>query len=452
VAEAGTITATLIEHAFAIAARPLPSDVVEAGRHTLLDWHATAISGAYEPVVALLIAEAREQGGDPVARIVLHDDRMSASHAALINATAADALDFSDLNVAMHGHSGPAVVATALALGERTNASGADVLTAIVIGVELECRVGVLIADALLARGFHPTASIATFGATAAAAYLLGLTEDEWAHAFGLAATQAAGLLASGGTMSKPFHSGKAAMNGMLAASLAKRGWIARDDALEAAGGFFATHAGTADVRDLAAVRERFFILDTIVKVHAACALTHSTIENMRDAQAAHAVTAATIAEIQLHVPPYFLDVCNIHEATTALEAKFSLRTVAAMTLLGDDMGTPRTYEIENITRPELTTLRDRIAVVPDAALRGGRATARVHLTAGRRLDVASDCFTKPYGLDVQRERVIAKFHALTRPIIPEQAARTLLDQILAIEQLASIRDLSRPTTIGCVA
>jgi len=447
--EAAPITKTLIEQVMQIGSRPLEADVAEAARHTVLDWHGIAISGAHEPVVQLLVDEAVEQGAHPVARIVLRDERTSAAYAALLNATAADALDFSDLNVAMHGHSGPAVVATALALGEIANASGADVLRAIVVGVETECRVGLLVKDGLLKRGLHPTASLATFGATAAAAQLLGLTGVQWAHALAIAATQAAGLLASGGTMSKPFHSGKAAMNGILAAKLAHRGWVARDDILEARCGFFETLAMSADIEELRAARDRFFILETIFKVYAACALTHSTIDNMRDLREAHGVTGATLSNAQLRVPPYVLDVCNIQAASTALEAKFSLRTVAAMTLLGDDAGAASSYEVENITRKVLTELRDVMEVVADENLRGGSAVACVQLAGGRRLEVANDCFTKPYGLAVQRERVVGKFSSLTLPLLPPAEVDTLLKQLLAFEALGSVRDLCWPVPTG---
>jgi 2-methylcitrate dehydratase PrpD len=189
----------------------------------------------------------------------------------MINASAADALDFSDTNLAMRGHTTPAVVATALALAEIGNVSGADLLRAIVAGIEMECRVGLLVNRPMLRKGFHPTGNLATFGATATAAHLLDLDPDRWAHALGLAATQAAGLLASGGTMSKPLHSGRAAMSGMLAAKLAGRDFIARPDAIEAPDGFLETHATNRDDHATDSVRGHYLISNTVFKGHAAC-------------------------------------------------------------------------------------------------------------------------------------------------------------------------------------
>lgn len=441
-AAATGITETLVEQARDIGARSLPADVLEAARQSLLDWCGIAIAGANEPLVQKLLEEAREQGGHPLSTIVWHGERTSPAYAALINGSAADALDFSDANLAMRGHTTPAVVATALALGEARDVSGHEFLTAIVVGVETECRVGQLVNFPFLRKGFHPTGNLAPFGATAAAAHLLGLTPQQWAHALGTAATQAAGLLASGGTMCKPFHSGKAATNGLLAASLAKRDWIARDNAIEASDGFIETHANGVHAEALPAARGRFFILDTIFKSHAACQLTHSTIENMLELKAKHGVGADNIASIELQVPRNFLTVCNIQEPATGLEAKFSLRAVAAMALLGDDTRDIGAYTAARVTRGELTRLRDRIRVSPRDELSGGVAIASVQLGDGKQVSLTNDCYRPLHNLPVQRALIIKKFLSLVPPILGRERAEALLQQILEVDRLSSIRRL----------
>ncbi len=152
--------------------------------------------------------------------------------------------------------------------------------------------------------------------------------------------------------MSKPFHSGKAATNGVLAADLAKRDWIARANAIEANDGFIETHASGAHVDRLREAEGRFFILDTLFKAHAACQLTHSTIENMLELKNAQGLIPANVESIDVQVPPTFLTVCNIQEPKTGLESKFSLRAVAAMALLGDDTHDIGAYNAERATMP----------------------------------------------------------------------------------------------------
>lgn len=435
------ITQRLVEQVASINARALPADVLEVARHSLLDWCGIAIAGANEPLVHKLLDEAREQGGHPLCTIVVHGARTSPAYAALINGSAADALDFSDANLAMRGHTTPAVVATALAVGEASDISGLELLTAIVAGVEMECRVGTLVFKDFR-KGFHPTGNIAPFGAAAAAAQLLSLNPTQWAHALGTAATQAAGLHASGGTMSKPFHSGKAAANGLLAANLAKRDWIARADAIEAEGGWIETHATGVNVDALVSAAGRFFIRDTIFKSHAACQLTHSTIENMLDLKAKHGVSAAEIEAIDVLVPRFFLGVCNIQEPATGLEAKFSLRGVAAMALLGDDTRDIAAYTAASTARPELIQLRDRIHVAPDDGLSGGIAVANVRLVDGRRLSVTNDCYLPLNDLPAQRAMLTAKFRSLASPVLGRERAEALLAQILEVDRRPSIRTL----------
>ena len=203
------LTAFIVDDVRALLAAPLPADVIEAARQSVLDWFGIAIGGADEPLVDKLRAEAREQGGNPLATVVYHGEKTSTAYAALINGAMADALDFSDANLAMRGHTTPANVATALAMAEAQGANGMAFLKAVIAGVETGCRVGTLVNQPYLRRGFHPTGNLVPFGAAAAAAQMLGLNAAQWAHALGIAATQAAGLLASGGTMSKPFQDRK---------------------------------------------------------------------------------------------------------------------------------------------------------------------------------------------------------------------------------------------------
>jgi 2-methylcitrate dehydratase PrpD len=178
-------TRFIISQVRALAAQPLPGEVVEVARHSMLDWLGIAIAGASEPLVEKLREEARELGGRPLASVIRHGERTSPYFAALINGSAADALDFSDANVAMRGHTTPGVVAATLALAEAGQLSGREVVLGIVAGVEAECRAG--LAAHPLRKGFHPTGNLAPFGCAAAASQLLGLDELQWNHAFGIA-------------------------------------------------------------------------------------------------------------------------------------------------------------------------------------------------------------------------------------------------------------------------
>ncbi len=135
-----------------------------------------------------------------------------------MNGAAGHALDFDDTHMAMGGHPSAPIIPAILALAETTGASGRDVLEAIVVGVEAECRLGAIIGAQHYVVGFHSTGTIGTFGAAAACAHMLRLDEGGWLCALGLAGTQAAGLKSGFGTMAKPLHAGRAASNGLFSA------------------------------------------------------------------------------------------------------------------------------------------------------------------------------------------------------------------------------------------
>jgi 2-methylcitrate dehydratase PrpD len=436
------LTAFIVGDVRALLAAPLPSDVIEAARQSVLDWFGIAIGGADEPLVEKLRAEAREQGGHPLATVVYHGEKTSTAYAALINGAMADALDFSDANLAMRGHTTPANVATALAMAEAQGATGLDFLKAVIAGVETGCRVGTLVNQPYLRRGFHPTGNLVPFGAAAAASQMLGLNAAQWAHALGIAATQAAGLLASGGTMSKPFHSGKAATNGVIAAHLARRDWIARPDALEAPEGFLATHATGMHDDWVYAAKGRFFILDTVYKQHAACQLTHSSIENLLKLKRENGIRPGDVKRIELNVPSPHLAVCNIQEPNTGLEMKFSLKAVAAMAILGDDTHAIDAYNEKRAADAELKGLCQRVTVNGRDELKAGLSVTNVELSDGRTLSAQCDTYEPLRNFPYQRELVSRKFLKLAGGKIGSEAAERLQARILRVETLQSVREL----------
>src|SRR6185437_2353535 len=438
-AAARHVTATILAQIDALFAAPVPDDVIEWARHGVLDWLGVALAGAEDKLALALREEAREEGGRPVATILFHGEKTSAALAALVNASMADALDFSDTNPNMHGHTTPAIVAAALALVEAKAASGRALLEAIIAGIETACRVGLLAHGRLHPAAFHPTGTTVVFGAAAAAARLLGLDVRQRAHALGLAATQGAGLVASAGSMAKPFHSGKAAMNGLFAASLASRGFTGRPDAIEAPDGFLSAHVKEWGPAPLAACNGRFLIRDTKFKAHAACALTHSSIENMLTLMREHAVTPAAIERMELRVPYSSLGVCNIDAPTTGLEAKFSLKTVAAMTLLGDATGDINAYAVERVTRPEVKRLATLISVAGRDDLDGGEAVAIAALTEGRKLTERYDSYTAKVDLGAQRGALGRKFRALVTPMLGEARTPRLEEAVFELDRSSSV-------------
>src|SRR6267154_1318936 len=187
-------------------------------------------------------------------------------------ASKAAALDYDDLNMAMPGHPSVAILPGLLALAEVRRTSGREVTTAFVAGYETACRIGSALQPGHYNLGFHSTGTVGSLGAAAACSRLLGLDAEATAMALGIAGTQAAGLKSQFGTMCKPFHAGKAAQNGLLAARLAARGFSSRPDLVECEQGFARTHAPDFHPeKALAEPPAGFYLLANLFKYHAAC-------------------------------------------------------------------------------------------------------------------------------------------------------------------------------------
>lgn len=432
-------TEALIEAVRGLRYEALPGEVREVARHCVLDFLGVAIAGAHEPLVDMLIEVLARPERATEAGLVGRGERATRPTAALVNGAAGHALDFDDTHMRMNGHPTVPVLPALLALAEGQAMSGRALLTALVAGIELECRLGALLGPGHYDVGFHATATLGTFGAAAACAHLLGLDGEAWQAAMGLAATQAAGLKSAFGTMAKPLHAGRAASCGLAAALLARRGFTAAADVVETKQGFAATHAGAVpDPGVLERLAGRFLIRETLFKYHAACYLTHAAIESARRIRERNELDPRAIDSVELAVAPGLLGVCNIAEPKTGLEGKFSLRATTALALLGMDTSALGTYSDATMAEPRVAALRDRVRVATDATLAMTRS--RVIVCAGaRRLEDETDTGVPAPDLAVQRSRLRAKFEVLVLPVLGAPVAARLADDVLAIDRSDSL-------------
>src|SRR5947209_7201378 len=305
----------------------LPPEAHELARQCVLDYFGVALAGAGDELVRLLLDELAEAGGAPQASIIGHETRLPALSAALVNGAAGHALDYDDVNMAMPGHPSVAILPGLLALAELRGSSGREVITAFVAGYETACRIGAALQPGHYNLGFHATATVGCFGAAAACARLLGLDTAATATALGIAGTQAAGLKSQFGTMCKPFHAGKAAHNGLLAARLAARRFSSRTDIVECVQGFALTHGPDfAPAAALATPEGGFHLLANLFKYHAACYLTHAPIECGRQLREQFGLAPSDIGTISLALNRACDRICNIPAPIDGLQAKFSLR------------------------------------------------------------------------------------------------------------------------------
>jgi 2-methylcitrate dehydratase PrpD len=438
------LTRTLAEHASSLTLADIPDDIRSWARQCVLDYTACALAGAHDELTEILLAEMQEQGGKQAATVIGHAGKLPATSAALVNGAAAHALDFDDVNLAMPGHPSVAILPALLALAEERGSSGADVLTAFVAGYELQCRIGRTIApghyDVL---GFHATATVGSFGAAAACAHLLGLDAQQFATALGIAGTQAAGLKSMFGTMCKPLHAGKASYHGLLAARLAARGFTSRADVLECAQGFAKTHSPDFNPdRALQTPAHGWYIRSNLFKYHAACYMTHASIEAARKLREQYGVTPDRVRGITVRLDESCDRICNIPAPRTGLEAKFSLRLTTAMGLAGVDTGRLSTYSEEVAADTGLVAIRDKVQLDFRSGIPSTFAEIELLLTDGSRISAQHDAGVPASDTTEQGRRLEEKFAALVEPILGTDRTTALITEISRLEALGDVRSL----------
>lgn len=444
-------TALLAEHIATLTYDDLPAQVRTAAHLCVLDVLGVTIAGATEPVTDIVATTLSANAGAAPGNATLLGRAGSASplDAALVNGTAAHALDFDDVAAAMNGHPSAPVLPAALALAEARGRTGADLLTAFVAGFETECRVGSALTGHY-ERGFHTTATVGTLGAAAAAAHLLNLDAEATTRALGIATTQAAGLKAMFGTMCKPFHAGKAASAGLLAALLAEQGMTSADEPLTAHQGLAETQADAFNAAAITPFGEPWYVPQALFKMHASCYLTHAPINALLNLRRAHADLPEETETIELRVHPGHLHVCAIPEPRTALEGKFSLRFTAALALAEGTADESR-FTPTTVTDPRLVALRDRVTVIPDETVQKweGHVTLTTH--DGTTYRAEADTGTPAWTQDPaeQTPALEAKFHSLTTPLLGEARAKQLSATTLRLATLkdpTDLTDLTHPT------
>jgi 2-methylcitrate dehydratase PrpD len=401
------------------------------GRHAILDWFGVTLAGMQEPLSVMVLEEALADGGSGKCSVIGRPEKLPASWAAMVNGTASHALDYDDVNARLHGHPTVPIVPALLAMGEERGISGRDMLLAFVAGYEAECQIGDMMGNNHYQHGWHATATIGTFGAAAACSRLLGLDAERTATALGIAATQAAGLKSMFGTMCKPMHAGKAAMNGLLAARLAARGFSSRTDSLECIQGFGATQSN--EFRPLAPRPDPaapFAVERNLFKYHAACYLTHAGIDAAIGLREGHDFKPEDVSSVKLAIPAGHLKVCNILDPQTGLETKFSLRHTTAFALTGEDTGALETYSDELAQRPDLVDLRRRIEIDAreDDSIGNWQAELKLDMVDGTTLIARGDVGAPANDTGEQWTRLATKFSSLVEPIHGPERVRDCID------------------------
>jgi 2-methylcitrate dehydratase PrpD len=442
----------------------IPPEVIRMAQGFLLDGLGVTLAGSTEEGSRILQAHVRQMGGKGEAAIVGAGFMAPVAKAALVNGGSGHAMDYDDtqLSTSKEGvyglltHPTVPVLSAALAIGEKQRVSGKDLLLSYILGVEVECR----IADAINPRhyqsGFHSTATIGGLGAVMAAGRLLGLREEGLARAMGIAASMAGGLRENFGTMTKLFHAGRAAENGVAAAQLAERGFTAAHNILEAKRGFFNAMAGGYDPAKISGHLGRPYFMQEpgiSIKPYPSGSLSHPAQDLILDLVKKHDLHAGDIEAIEVGTNSNVPNALIYPMPKSALEGKFSIPFCMAIAVLERKAGIAQ-FRDRKVREPRVVELMKRVTLYVDEELEAlgydqVRSRVRIKLKDGRtiegRADVARGHPLKP----MSWAEIGEKFRDCAQLVFSKKNTEEAIELVANLDRMRSLSPLIDAITAG---
>ena len=442
----------------------IPADVIELGKKSILDGFGLALAGSVSAMGPLVQKYVQAFGASPTrASIIGSKLKCHPRFAALANGVSIHADDFDDTQLAaakdrIYGlltHPTVPVLPPAFALCEVGRRSGKDLMLAYHVGVEVECKIAEAIAPRHYDEGFHTTGTIGSFGSAAACARLRGLDARQTAYALGIAATEGGGFRHNFGSMTKPFHAGHAAENGIVAADLAALGWTASEDILEAPLGFFQAAGGSFDPSAIVGRLGKPWTLASpgvSIKPHPSGSLSHPAMGEMQRLIREHHLKPADVEKIDLGANHGMTTSLLHHRPTTGLQAKFSMEFCLSILLLDNKAGLAQ-YQDAVVQRADVQDMIKRVNFYVDpeaehAGLDKMTSILRIHLKDGKVLSGRAEFAKGSPANPMSYDEVADKFRGCAEfAKWPAAKAEAVIAAVKALETLPDVGKLTAALT-----
>ncbi len=434
-------------------ARQLKEGVKEKALEFFSDTFACMLAGANETATQIVKEYVCSEGGKAAAYIYGSHIRSDACHSAMVNGVAAHFHDYDDVCTTMIGHPSVAVLPAVLAAGEETSADGSAVLRAYITGIETCALMGRAYIPEHCRRGWHSTETIGVFGAAAAAAELLKLTEEELVNAIGIAASESCGLKGNTGSMTKPLHAGRAASKGIMAAKLAQKGFTSNRTIMEMDAGFTKVTTGVCHEDKLEEAMKiqnsEFLDKGLIMKPWPACKATHNGIWAMLSLLNKYDIKPEEIRHIDCKVLPYAGDILRYSIAKTPTEGKFSMNYCIALIVLQRKL-TMQDFEGDTVRDKTLIEMMKRIDMILDDTLIPGAyfdalESTQVEVTLKNGIVLKERCDFAKGGPNnpMTREEMGEKWRDCMKRAVREEGIDPILKMLSDLEKIKDIHILA---------
>jgi len=445
----------------------IPSQVMHLGKRSVLDGIGLALAGNAAESGHLVRKYLAALGcpTDKGCTVIGSAIKVPARFAAFANGIAIHADDYDDTQLAVardrvYGlltHPTAPALPPVLALAERDNRSGLDMLTAYQVAVEVETKIAEAINPRHYDHGFHTTATIGTLGAAAGAAKMLGLDVERTRRALGIAASQAAGLRENFGTMTKPFHPGRSCESGIVAAEFSQLGWSAAATVLEADRGFFKAAGGGYDpdaIEGKLGNPWTFAFPGVSIKPHPSGSLTHPGMGLMLDLIRQYDIRAEQVVKVKVGTNRHMPNALIHHRPANELQAKFSMEFCMAILLLERKAGLAE-FTDQVVNRRDVQAMIGKVefGVHPVAEAAGYEkmtTVIEVELVDGRKVSGRADFGKGSPANPMSDAELCDKFRECAAwGRLPKASAEKVIELVFNLEKLKSVRELTRLLAIG---
>ena len=424
----------------------LPADVVTEAKRALLNYLGCALGGSIEPALSVAITTLAEFSGKATACVLGRSELFDPLHAALLNGIGSHVHEYDDTTPKNYVHPSVPVASALFAYASANAVSGRDFVHAFILGFEVESRIADSVYPAHYAAGWHITSTVGVFGAAAAIGKLLKLDKRQMVWAFGLAATQSAGIREMFGSMAKSFQPGRAAQNGYTAALLARADFSAGEKALEGPRGFAEVTTGTFDASKIVDGLGRDFTLRVNAYKPYACGLVvHPTIDGCSRLRAQHHPDPSTIIAVRLRVAPLVLDMCNQRDLQRALQSKYSIYHAAAIGLVRGKGGLQE-FTDAAVHDPALVRIRALTTAIPDSSIIADQVHIEVDMASGSTLKLFVEQSLGNLLNPLNNAQLEDKFRDQAVLALPPVVVEQLIQACWRIDTLPDVGTLCRAT------
>lgn len=438
------VTSALAEWIVGLKDDDIPAEVRREGVRTFVNWMGCAVGGADHETVDAVLRAVDHFSGPRNGTVIGRSERLDILHAALVNGISSHVLDYDDTHLKTIIHPAGPVCSALLALAEERPMSGRAFITSMIVGIEVECRIGNSVYPDHYDRGWHITGTTGVFGAAAAVGHAIGLDQTKMQWALGLAATQASGLREMFGTMTKSFHPGRAAQNGAFSAFLAEAGYDSSLQGIEAKRGFANVLSDKQDYGEiLDDLGTRWEAALNSYKPFACGIVIHPTIDGCQQIREAVGDKVKSIRSVALTTHPLVLELTGKTAPKTGLEGKFSVYHAAASALLYGD-GAPTAFTDEMVNDPAILDLRDKVKATADKNCHEASVDIEVTFEDGTTVTKHVERAIGSREVPLTDEQVTEKFFKQSELVVGAEQTKKILDAAWAIESLQDAAEVAR--------